>query len=595
MEVSRFMKLSVVLVAVLALFAVTAQAARVIGPWTTIYEGVEYATGSDTIGWSNTTPSTLTVPRLMKAHVLRVDLWNPKVVLYASHGNGDLPGEATIETGLQFVADHGCNVAVNASWGDPPGSGDNVDIWGLTISDGVVVSPGDTIHGPQYNAQLKFTADNFPSILTTTATPTGVWTAVSGNAYHLVSGMCLGATETVDPRTSAGFSQDKRYLILMCVDGRQPGYSDGATILDMSYWMKDFGAWDAVNLDGGGSTCMTRADIGIVNSPTGGSYIRPVSVHLGVKTGAGVDNPPYTFDNDIDGWFPGGNISVLNHVAPPDWPGCIYFDQTGNNGYIISPPISFVGSSSEVLSVRVYPQGGSSASHTAQVLFKSDTEHTWSADKSSSVVNFTARDKWTTVNIPINNPKWNNKGINRLRLYFDSTNRGTRWIIDSISRAPAAPPAAPTAVSATPASIHGGQSSTLTATVSSGEIVEWFADAGGVTPIPGGQSPLVSPTATTTYYARATNTTSGYKSSYVPVTVTVRPYAFRISDLVRSPLPPNPIRVWGKVISTSPFRISDGNTEITLSGVEASVDDYIAVTGDWNGDWLAATEPATTY
>lgn len=576
---TRFLTLLAVFVTVLSLHAFTAQATRVIGAWTPIYEGVEFATGSDTS------------PQLMKAYALRVDLWNPRVVLYASHDNGADPGEVTTETGLKFVADHGCNVAVNASYGDPPPAVYS-DIWGLTISDGVVVSPGDTTHGAQYDVQLKFTADNVASMIETTATPTGIWTAISGNAYHLVNGMALGATETVDPRTSAGISQDKRYLILICVDGRQPGYSDGATVFDMSNWMLSFGAYNAVNLDGGGSTCMTRADIGVVNKPSGGS-IRPVGVHLGVKTVA-LHSPPYAFDNDCDGWFPGNYVSSINYAPAPLWPGCMYFDQTGGSGYLISPPFDFVGSSSEVISVRLYPQGGNSASHTLQAYWKTDTDNLWNTSKSSPIVNYTAQNGWTTVNLNVNNAAWIGKSINRLRLYFDSTNHGTRFIIDSISRAPATPPAAPTGVSASPATIHPGQSSTLSAVVGTGEAVDWFIGSVGGTPV-AGQSPTVSPTTTTTYYARARNTTSGYVSSGVPVTVTVRFYGIRLSDLSGASIPTNPVRVWGKVTNASPLKINDGSAEITVSGATASMGAYVAVTGNWNGTVLTATEPVTTY
>lgn len=46
-------------------------------------------------------------------------------------------------------------------------------------------------------------------------------------------------------------------------------------------------------------------------------------------------------------------------------------------------------------------------------------------------------------------------------------------------------------------------------------------------------------------------------------------YGVRISDLGNAPLPPNPIRIWGKVTSVPPVRLSDGRAEIVLTGIDA--------------------------
>lgn len=66
-------------------------------------------------------------------------------------------------------------------------------------------------------------------------------------------------------------------------------------------------------------------------------------------------------------------------------------------------------------------------------------------------------------------------------------------------------------------------------------------------------------------------------------------YGVRISDLGNSPQPPNPIRVWGKVTSESPLRLSDGRDEITVIGLTAVLGDYLVVTGDWNGGVLTVS------
>ena len=57
------------------------------------------------------------------------------------------------------------------------------------------------------------------------------------------------------PRTAIGFSKDNR-LIILTVDGRQKGVSEGATLSELADLMLSFGAYHAMNLDGGGSTQM---------------------------------------------------------------------------------------------------------------------------------------------------------------------------------------------------------------------------------------------------------------------------------------------------------------------------------------------------
>ena len=55
------------------------------------------------------------------------------------------------------------------------------------------------------------------------------------------------------PRTAAGLRADGTILLLE-VDGRIPAYSNGASLVDLAQLMQRFGAADAVNLDGGGSS-----------------------------------------------------------------------------------------------------------------------------------------------------------------------------------------------------------------------------------------------------------------------------------------------------------------------------------------------------
>lgn len=70
-----------------------------------------------------------------------------------------------------------------------------------------------------------------------------------------------------EPRTAIGQIGPLHYILIV-VDGRQPGYSDGISLQGLQQLMQRYGAQTAFNLDGGGSTEMWfRGEI--VNRPSG--------------------------------------------------------------------------------------------------------------------------------------------------------------------------------------------------------------------------------------------------------------------------------------------------------------------------------------
>jgi len=70
------------------------------------------------------------------------------------------------------------------------------------------------------------------------------------------------------PRTGLGLRDGT--LVLVTVDGRQPGYSDGMTLPEFAQLFVDLGCKEAMNLDGGGSTTMVVRNQ-VVNSPSDGA------------------------------------------------------------------------------------------------------------------------------------------------------------------------------------------------------------------------------------------------------------------------------------------------------------------------------------
>lgn len=71
------------------------------------------------------------------------------------------------------------------------------------------------------------------------------------------------------PRTSIGYSVDRSKVIFCVVDGRS-SFSVGTTTKQLADIMKSAGAYDAINLDGGGSSALYVKELGIVNTPSDG-------------------------------------------------------------------------------------------------------------------------------------------------------------------------------------------------------------------------------------------------------------------------------------------------------------------------------------
>lgn len=58
-----------------------------------------------------------------------------------------------------------------------------------------------------------------------------------------------------EPRTAMGYTRDGRFIILV-IQGRTPGKAAGATLQEEARIMLGLGCYEALNLDGGGSTCL---------------------------------------------------------------------------------------------------------------------------------------------------------------------------------------------------------------------------------------------------------------------------------------------------------------------------------------------------
>ena len=123
-------------------------------------------------------------------------------------------------------------------------------------------TPGDTIH---WTLQVTVGPPDSRAF---------VREAVGGFPVLLRDGAAVLAEQTVNasfsaarhPRTAIGWTPDDR-LLLVVVDGRQPDWSAGMSLDEMTWLFRSLGASDALNLDGGGSTAMVVGGT-VVNRPS---------------------------------------------------------------------------------------------------------------------------------------------------------------------------------------------------------------------------------------------------------------------------------------------------------------------------------------
>jgi Fibronectin type III domain len=162
--------------------------------------------------------------------------------------------------------------------------------------------------------------------------------------------------------------------------------------------------------------------------------------------------PPYNFDANAQGFAAGNAITGFTWTNCCGWPGIIYGDQVGDDAYYFGPRSYFGGGSGDWIKVRVFPQAGNTANHDMQIHWATTAEPGFTASKASPTVTYVAQDSWADVYLQVgNNALWAGKTIIQLRVDFDQTNHGNRWIVDSvqISGPPPTPPTAPSGLTAT--------------------------------------------------------------------------------------------------------------------------------------------------
>ncbi len=207
--------------------------------------------------------SRTTVPRLVDMYVVEIDMTAPGLSFLTTPSNGPLIGDTTPQTTRTFVTQVGAQLGINANFFAWAGSGPQYDVLGLSVSNGDAYSPFD----PGFVDALNISADNVATIIRAIGTSgtahqpaTSLYNAVGGNTRLVTGGVNVANSDpAVHPRTAAGVTADGK-LLLFTVDGRNIPHSNGLTYAEMADVLIRWGAQNAINLDGGGSTTLVMDD-----------------------------------------------------------------------------------------------------------------------------------------------------------------------------------------------------------------------------------------------------------------------------------------------------------------------------------------------
>lgn len=268
-----------------------------VGPWAPLFQGIDFATGRQEALFSG--------ERDQAVYALRVDLTDPTIRFFGMPRCTDCGSEVISTTPVQFLMEHGLQVAVNCNffWPNSLTAGVPTDVLGLAISQGEIVSPLNDLAHP---SALLFTTNNTPTFVATNIPSTnlaGIYTAVSGNHPIVLNGVNVAdPVIDVDPRTAMGLSQDGRFFIALVIDGRQTNYSDGATYYETADWLLRFGAYQGMNVDGGSCSTLLMQDC--AGAPVRLNRNSYVATHNGDERGVGhligfYARPASTFIHDV--------------------------------------------------------------------------------------------------------------------------------------------------------------------------------------------------------------------------------------------------------------------------------------------------------
>jgi len=242
-------------------------------------------------------------PRPTVVHVVTIDLRTPSLSFFVTPRNPKGGMELRGATTSQFLLREQVQLAINGDfflpwWSNGPNdfyphAGDPVDALGVGVSRGEAYGRRVVPF-----SSLVFAENGAVSIIEITdpeAPFPPARHAISGKQIIVAEGERTAATRASEqarlrhPRTAAALDRSGDKLLLFAVDGRQPGYSEGASLDELATIVMEHGGFRAMNLDGGGSTSIAVADgaggARLLNCPIHTRFPwreRYVANHLGV-------------------------------------------------------------------------------------------------------------------------------------------------------------------------------------------------------------------------------------------------------------------------------------------------------------------------
>lgn len=239
---------------------------------------------------------TRSVPRPLKIHFLKVALTASALEVIALPGedpDGAGPAESRLSMPMDLFVKHRALAAVNANAfaglpvdktsGPDWFEGRPIDIHGTVVSGGKVISPVEANRTSFWLNAVQKPHIGTPANMSTVAEAVADWFSPL-----IIDGRMIpdSADRVLHPRTALGFDNTGAWLLLVVVDGRQPGFSEGVSLFELASLLLSEGCSQSINLDGGGSSIMLIREPGkevrTVNSPSGKTH-RPVPVMLGIR------------------------------------------------------------------------------------------------------------------------------------------------------------------------------------------------------------------------------------------------------------------------------------------------------------------------
>ncbi len=247
---------------------------------------------------------------IVRGYAAAIDLTDPRVEVVVTGPQAlrtaDADGDAAwvrLEATDAWASRQQLTLAINANYfGQIDPQAGTAQIIGLCVSDGRRVSPARAFAGrgdpalalSDGRARVALIAPGEEASIEDAVAGIGGSPNAPGTFGLLVDDAAnRGHAARVDPhrrhpRTAAGVDVTGRRLLLVVIDGRQRFWSRGMTLPQLADLMIQIGAYDAVNLDGGGSSSFwyfdaeAGAPTTITNRPSDGRF-RPVANHLGIR------------------------------------------------------------------------------------------------------------------------------------------------------------------------------------------------------------------------------------------------------------------------------------------------------------------------